>query len=632
MANRMIEWVDQRFPLTSFVKHDLTDYPTPRNLSYWWNFGFLAGFVLMVQIVSGIFLAMHYKADVNMAFDSIQHIMRDVNYGWLIRYLHSTGAAMFFVVIYIHMARTLYYGSYRAPRELLWWTGQVLLLMLMATAFMGYLLPWGQMSYWGAEVITNLFSTPPGVGNTLVVWLRGDFAIGDTTISRFFVLHYLFPFLICGMVMIHLIALHFVKSSNPSGIDLQAKDNIPFHPYFTLKDLYGLGLFLFVFLGFVFFAPEFFIESTNNVPANPLKTPSHIVPEWYFLPFYAILRAIPDAFGGVIAMGMSVLVFAAMPFLDRSAIPGGARYRPVYRVMFYLFLVDIVLLSYLGAKPPVGGLVVLGQVATAIYFGMFLLLPFISKAEERWLCRRGLPPELATLVEAEQHWKQERKSGSKRRNLFLFGIVFVSVLGAFSAMASTDRALADVDFDDSSESIQRGAELVLTVCVGCHSLKYLDFHDIAALDIPEAEYERLKGERKVSESIEAASSADMMRSIFGIVPPDLSIMTKAREGGPRYIYTLLMNYYEDADGLAGNHFLPGIKMPDIFNVAGVSDPAELERLQKDIRDTVSFLIWAADPHAQTRRTMGIYVLLYVAVLTLLLYWLKKDVWARLPKA
>lgn len=406
---KIIQWIDQRFPLTSFIKHDLGEYPTPRNLSYWWNFGFLAGFVLVVQIISGIFLAMHYKADAGLAFDSVDHIMREVNYGWLIRYLHSTGASAFFAVIYIHMARTLYYGSYRAPRELMWWTGQVLLLMLMATAFMGYLLPWGQMSYWGAQVITSLFRATPFIGDELVIWLRGDFTVGDATLTRFYALHYLFPFLIFGMVMIHLIALHYVKSSNPSGINLAAKDNIPFHPYFTVKDLYGLGLFLIIYCLFVFFSPELFIEPENNIPANPMQTPPHIVPEWYFLPFYAILRSVPDLLGGVLAMGTSVVIFAAMPYLDRSKIPGGARYRPIYRIMFYLFIIDVAVLTYLGAQPPTELLTVVGQVATFIYFAAFVSLPFVSKAEEKWLRRRGLPPAIEELIRCEA---QERSAKS----------------------------------------------------------------------------------------------------------------------------------------------------------------------------------------------------------------------------
>ncbi|MDO8208039.1 MAG: cytochrome b N-terminal domain-containing protein [Gallionella sp.] len=416
MPSRIIEWIDQRFPLTSFVKHDLTDYPTPRNLSYWWNFGFLAGIVLVLQVATGIFLAMHYKADVAVSFDSIQHIMRDVNYGWLLRYMHATGASAFFFVIFIHMARTLYYGSYRAPRELLWWTGQGLLLLLMATAFMGYLLPWGQMSFWGATVITNLFRATPFIGDQVVIWLRGDYTVGDATLTRFFALHYLFPFLIIGGVLIHLVALHSVKSSNPSGIDLAAKDNIPFHPYFTIKDLYGLGVFLIVYSVFVFFMPDSLIEPANNIPANPMQTPNHIVPEWYFLPFYAILRSVPNMVGGVVAMGLSVMMFAFMPFLDRSRIPGGARYRPLYRLQYYLFLLDMLVLGYVGYVHPTDQTILVGQIATLCYFASFFFVPFISKMEERWLIKRGLPAEVVTLMKSESLEIEKRKLKHSRHN------------------------------------------------------------------------------------------------------------------------------------------------------------------------------------------------------------------------
>jgi len=414
MTSKIINWVDRRFPLSSFVKHDLTEYPTPRNLSYWWNFGFLAGFVLVLQVATGVFLAMHYKADVTLSFDSIQHIMRDVNYGWLLRFMHATGASAFFLVIYIHMARTLYYGSYRAPRELMWWTGQGLLLLLMATAFMGYLLPWGQMSFWGATVITNLFKATPFYGEEVVSWLRGGFSVGDPTLTRFFSLHYLLPFLILGGVVVHLIALHTVKSSNPSGIDLAAKDNIPFHPYFTSKDFYGLGIFLIIYCLFVFFFPNSLMEPANNIPANPMQTPTHIVPEWYFLPFYAILRSVPDLVGGVVAMGLSVMVFAFMPYLDRSRIPGGARYRPWYRMMFYVFVVDMLVLGYVGYTPPSNETLMMGRIATIIYFAQFLLLPFISRKEERWLIQRGLPSELKELMASDT--AEQNKIQSHRRS------------------------------------------------------------------------------------------------------------------------------------------------------------------------------------------------------------------------
>lgn len=399
---KIIAWIDQRFPLSYFIKHELSNYPTPRNLSYWWGFGFLAGLVLVIQMVTGIFLAMHYKADSALAFDSIQQIMREVNYGWLIRYLHSTGASAFFVIIYTHMARTLYYGSYRRPRELLWWTGQGLLLLMMATAFMGYLLPWGQMSYWGAQVITSLFKATPIYGEAIVTWLRGGFTVDDPTLTRFFALHYLFPFLILAGVVIHLVALHTVKSSNPSGINLADKDNIPFHPYFTIKDLFGFSVFMIIYMLLVFYKPEFFISTDNNIPANPLQTPVDIVPEWYFLPFYAILRSVPDLAGGVVAMFLSVLIFAAMPYLDRSRITGGAVYRPIYRCIFFFFILDIGVLGYVGAHPPMGAIKTVGEFATLFYFTSFLLLPIVSRWEEKMLLRKGkLPPSIEAMARSE---------------------------------------------------------------------------------------------------------------------------------------------------------------------------------------------------------------------------------------
>lgn len=411
MANRIMGWIDQRFPLSAIIKHEATEYPVAPNLNYMWNFGSLAGFVLVLQIVTGIFLAMHYKADVTLAFDSVQQIMRNVNYGWLIRYIHSTGASAFFVVIYIHIARTLYYGSYRSPREFLWWTGLGLLLLVMGAAFMGYLLPWGQMSFWGAQVITNLFGTIPLVGDQIVLLLRGDFSIGDPTLTRFFALHYLIPFIIAGAVVIHLVALHTVKSSNPSGIPVADKDTIPFHPYYTSKDLFGVGIFLIIFCSMVFFNPDMFIEADNNVPANPMQTPSHIVPEWYFLPFYAILRSIPHTLLGVLAMGLSIVILAALPYLDRSKIPGGSRYRPIFRIMFFVFIINAIALAYIGAQPPEGATLWLGRLGTVIYFGYIVSMPFVSKWEESWLRKRGLPANVQAYMDQQE--AQKNAGGAK---------------------------------------------------------------------------------------------------------------------------------------------------------------------------------------------------------------------------
>ncbi|MBF0372736.1 MAG: cytochrome b/b6 [Alphaproteobacteria bacterium] len=381
--NKTIKWVDDRLPIFTMLKHSAVDYPTPKNLSYWWNFGSLAGFVLVIMILSGIFLAMNYTANTSMAFESVERIMRDVNYGWLLRYLHANGGSMFFIVVYIHMFRGMYYGSYKGPRELLWWLGLLIMVAMMATAFMGYVLPWGQMSFWGATVITNLFSAIPLIGDYIVTWLWGGFSVDNPTLNRFFALHYLLPFVLFALVFLHLVALHAVKSNNPLGIDPKGpQDTIPFHPYFTIKDLYGMGVFMMVYLAFVFWAPDFFGEPDNYIPANPMVTPAHIVPEWYFLPFYAILRAVPDKLGGVIMMFGSIIVLFFLPWLDTSKVKSG-RFRPLYKQFFWLFVIDCLVLGYIGAKPAEGAYVLIGQIATAYYFFHFLvLLPLIGKIEK----------------------------------------------------------------------------------------------------------------------------------------------------------------------------------------------------------------------------------------------------------
>ena len=380
--NSIVRWIDHRLPIFSFMHHELHEYPTPKNLSYWWNFGSLAGIALVIMLVTGITLAMHYTPHVDYAFDSVERIMRDVNYGWLIRYMHMNGASFFFIVVYIHIFRGLYYGSYKAPRELLWMLGVVILLLMMATAFMGYVLPWGQMSFWGATVITNLFSAIPVVGDSIVTWLWGGFAVDNPTLNRFFSLHYLLPFVIVGVVVLHLVALHRFGSNNPLGIDAKSsKDQIPFHPYYTVKDAFGLGIYLIAFAAVVFFAPNFFGEPDNYIPADPLVTPAHIVPEWYFLPFYAILRSIPDKLGGVVAMFGAIAVLFILPWLDRSPVRSG-QFRPIFKIFFWVLVIDVVALTFFGGKPPEGWYVTGARIATAYYFIHFLvILPLLSVFE-----------------------------------------------------------------------------------------------------------------------------------------------------------------------------------------------------------------------------------------------------------
>jgi ubiquinol-cytochrome c reductase cytochrome b subunit len=392
--NKLVKWIDDRLPIFTLIQHHGIDYATPKNLSYWWNFGSLAGVALVIMIVSGIVLAMHYTPHADMAFDSIERIMRDVNYGWLIRYIHMNGGSLFFIAVYIHLFRGLYYGSYKEPRELLWIIGVVILITMMMTAFMGYVLPWGQMSFWAATVITNLFSAVPLFGEAIVTWLWGGFAVGNPTLVRFYSLHYLLPFVIFGLVFVHLWALHTTKSGNPLGVEVKGpQDTIPFHPYYTAKDMFGLGVFLFFFAVVLFFAPNLFGEPDNYIPANPLATPPHIVPEWYFLPYYAILRAIPDKLLGVVAMFGSILILLLMPWIDRSPVRS-ARFRPIYKQFFWIFVADCVVLGWIGAKPPEGIYLLIGRLATAYYFLHFVIV-FVLGFVER---PRPLPTSISEPV------------------------------------------------------------------------------------------------------------------------------------------------------------------------------------------------------------------------------------------
>jgi ubiquinol-cytochrome c reductase cytochrome b/c1 subunit len=382
IQNPVLNWIDTRLPVITLMSKEYGAFPTPKNFNYFWNFGALATITLFIMIATGIFLAMNYDPSAAGAFDSVERIMRDVNYGWLIRYVHMNGASMFFAVIYIHIFRGMYYGSYKAPRELLWMTGVVLFLLLMATAFMGYVLPWGQMSYWGATVITNLFSAIPVVGNWIVTLLWGGYSVANPTLNRFFALHYLLPFVITGVVFLHVVALHITGSNNPLGIDVKSEqDTIPFHPYYTIKDSVGMCAFLLIFAGFVFFAPNFFGEPDNYIVANPLQTPNAIVPEWYFLPYYAILRSVPDKLLGVLCMFGSILVWFILPWLDTSPVRS-ARFRPIYRWMMVVLVIDMFVLGAVGKHHPEGLWIVTGRVFTAMYFLHFAALPFIGLFEK----------------------------------------------------------------------------------------------------------------------------------------------------------------------------------------------------------------------------------------------------------
>ena len=372
--SKLGQWFDSRLPLLTLAHH-INDYPTPKNLNYWWTFGGILTFFLIIQIITGLVLAMHYVAHADLAFGSVEHIMRNVNYGWLIRYLHANGSSMFFLAVYIHIFRALFYGSYKAPREMIWIIGMFIYLLMMATAFMGYVLPWGQMSFWAATVITNLFSAIPLVGESITSWLWGGYAVGSPTLTRFFSLHYLMPFLIFGLVILHIWALHIPGNNNPVGIDIRkpSKETVPFHPYIVIKDFYALLIFLIIFSGFVFFVPNVLGHPDNYIEANPMVTPSHIVPEWYLLPFYAILRSVPDKLGGVVVMFAAVFILMFLPWLDTSKVRS-AVFRPLYKVFFWILVIDVIVLGYIGANPPEGMYLIIGRIATIYYFVHFILI------------------------------------------------------------------------------------------------------------------------------------------------------------------------------------------------------------------------------------------------------------------
>ena len=395
-------WVLDRFPLTKLWNEHMAQYYAPKNFNFWYFFGSLALLVLVIQIITGILLTMNYKPDAALAFDSVEYIMREVKWGWLVRYMHSTGSSAFFIVVYLHMFRGLVYGSFKKPRELIWIFGMLIYLCLMAEAFMGYLLPWGQMSYWGAQVIISLFSAIPVVGEELALWIRGDYVIGDATLNRFFAFHVIaVPLVLLLLVFLHIIALHEVGSNNPDGIEIKESkdpwgkpvDGIPFHPYYTVKDIVGVAVFLFFFATVIFYMPDlggYFLEHDNFIPADPLKTPEHIAPVWYFTPFYAILRAVPDKFAGVMAMGGAIVILFLLPWLDRSEVKS-VRYRGgIYKKALVLFVISFFGLGYLGTQPPTPNATIMSRILTVVYFGFFLLMPIYT----RWEKLKKVPPGL----------------------------------------------------------------------------------------------------------------------------------------------------------------------------------------------------------------------------------------------
>ena len=401
----VLGWVDDRLPIFRMFKYEYLDFQVPRNLNYFWSFGGILAICLILLIITGLTLGMHYKPDAEKAFVSVEHIMRDVNYGWMLRYMHMNLASFFFIAVYLHIFRAMYFGSYKDPRQVMWLIGIIIFFLMTATAFLGYTLPWGQMSLWGATVITNLFSAIPIVGEPIVQWLWGGYSVDDPTINRFYVLHWLLAFVIVGIVVIHVIALHIVGSNNPSGIEPKdTRDTVSFHPYTTAKDFVGMLVFFTIFAAFVFFMPNILGHPDNYIPANPMVTPAHIVPEWYFLPFYAILRAIPDKLGGVIAMVSAIGILGLLPWLDRSKIRS-CIFRPMHRQWFIIFILNFMMLTWVGAMPAEGLYILLGRIGTAYWFLYFLVIVPLNSVLEK---EQPMPNSIHEYLE----WKKEGKIGS----------------------------------------------------------------------------------------------------------------------------------------------------------------------------------------------------------------------------
>jgi ubiquinol-cytochrome c reductase cytochrome b/c1 subunit len=676
-TNAALRWLEDRLPIVGLSYSAGVSYPTPRNLNYWWTFGGILTFMLAVQIITGIILVMHFTPHVDMAFNSVEHIMRDVNYGWLLRYLHSNGAAMFFLAVYVHLFRGMYYGSYKSPREVLWILGVIIYLLMMATGFMGYVLPWGQMSYWAATVITNLFSAIPVVGDSIVTWLWGGYSVGNPTLNRFFSLHYLLPFAIAAVVVLHIWALHVVGQNNPTGVDPRTdKDTVPFTPYATIKDGFCIAVFAIVYAWFVFYIPNFLGHADNYIPANPAVTPSHIVPEWYYLPFYAILRSIPDKLMGVVALFGSIGILVFLPWLDTSRVRS-ATYRPLYKQFFWLFVLTCILLGWLGSKPAEGGYVIMSRLLTAWYFIHFIIvLPLLGLIEQP----KPLPNSISESV---------LKGGKVAGKAALFIALALGVAG----LAGAPRQASAQEHENLQPprntwsfagpfgkfdrgQLQRGFKVYYDVCRSCHGLSLLSFRNLGEEGGPEfsaaevaaiaAEFRVKDGPNDKGDMFERpARAADRFPPPFandqmaryvngGALPPDMSVLAKARQyerGFPWFVIDMFVPYQElgvdymvavlkgyapkPADmtmpaGMQYNMYFPGhaIGMPPPLSdsVVTYTDGAP-QTVDQYAKDVAAFLMWAAEPSLEARKRMGFQVLIFLVALSGLLYFTKKKVWA-----
>ena len=665
------DWIDARLPIMRAWNTHMAKYYAPKNFNFWYYFGVLSLVVLIIQLVSGIWLLMSFEGSSERAFASVEYIMRDVDYGWIIRYIHSTGASAFFMVIYLHMFRGLIYGSYKPPRELVWIFGMTIYVALMAEAFMGYVLPWGQMSFWGAQVIISLFGAIPVIGEDIVQWVRGDYLISGITLNRFMSLHVVaLPIILLALVVLHLLALHEVGSNNPDGVDIKKnkdengvpRDGIPFHPYYTVHDLVPITVFLFVFCFILFFMPEmggYFLEYANFEIANPLKTPEHIAPVWYFTPFYSMLRAVPDKFAGFLVMAAAIAILFVLPWLDRSPVRS-MRYKGSFsRGAILVFAASFVVLGVLGVKAPTPERTLLAQICTGLYFLFFFAMPFWTRIEktkpvpERVTMDGGMGPGktiLALSVVMFLIWAPLKAVGAE--STFKCGAI------------PCDEFTADLS---DKSSLQNGAKSFVNYCMGCHSAKYSRWDRVAKdLGIPAdiAKDNLIHADQKFGALMDISMPADKAKAWFGATPPDLTLVARSRS--PEWLYTYLRNFYSDPSRPLGvnNKVFKDVGMPhvlldlqglqecapgpvlasnggikrDIFtreeileNPCGryniVSEGSlSPEEFDTEIYDLVNFLAYIAEPMAEDRKRIGTYALLFLAFLFIWVWLLNREYW------
>lgn len=675
MSNVLIglrDWVDARLPIMKAWNTHMGKYYAPKNFNFWYFFGVLSLVVLVNQLLTGIWLTMSYTPSQEGAFASVEYIMRDVDFGWILRYMHSTGASAFFVVVYLHMFRALIYGSYQKPRELIWIFGMLIFVVLMAEAFVGYVLPWGQMSYWGAQVIISLFGAIPVVGDDIVTWIRGDYLISGITLNRFFALHVVaLPIVLLALVVLHLLALHEVGSNNPDGVDIKKHkdaqgvplDGVAFHPYYTVHDLQAIGVFLFIFCGIIFFMPEmggYFLEFANFEEANNLKTPAHIAPVWYFTPFYSVLRAVPDKFWGFVAFAASVAIPFILPWLDRSRVKSW-RYRgTITKVMLVAFVSSFLILGVLGVWAPTEGRTLLARICSVIYFAFFLLMPIWTSLD-----KTKPVPERVTTDGGIGFW------GSMAGLLLILAL---TVLPLKVVAAEGEYHCGSIPCEEfvadpqDKASLQQGAKTYMNYCMGCHSLQYSRYNRVATdLGIPEDLFEanlKFDPDVKMGALMHNAMDKANAKKWFGVAPPDLTLVSRARQ--PEWLYTYLLTFYKDDTRPYGvnNKVFKDVGMPHAllelqgmqecapgpvkaYNGGVKRDPLTGEDILEDpcgnfeitfagemtpeeydstVYDLVNFLAYVAEPMKTDRHRIGTYVLLFIALFTVFAWLLNREYW------